>query len=306
MRTHTCEAGRHTLQGSFAAREPVLTVDSGDEVVLSTLDVGWGLEAPRDGRSPRRKFEPRVEGPCLTGPVAVRQAKAGDTLAIHILEVEPGDYGFTYAGDTGFFNGELNRKLGIPEELTVLSWNLSEGRARCRDWSLPLAPFLGMMGLAHTRPRNAWHPGETGGNMDCAELTAGSVLYLPVEVDGGLLFVGDGHARQGDGEVSGTAIECPMRRVRLRLELANMKVAGPTIGTGYGWVTLGFSEDLDEALVFALQAMLDLMQSELSVSTVEALALASLVVDLRLTQIVNGVRGVHASWKRDLLRKEAT
>ena len=139
-----------------------------------------------------------------------------------------------------------------------------------------------------------WH----GGNLDCRELVAGATLYLPVTVPGALLSVGDGHAAQGDGEVSGTAIECPIERADLTLDvlpdLFGAPVTTPVARTPAGWVTMGVADDLDEAMAIALDAMLDVMAALHGVGRSDALALASVVVDLRVTQVVNQVVGVHA------------
>jgi acetamidase/formamidase len=145
-------------------------------------------------------------------------------------------------------------------------------------------------GLHSTAP-----PRFCGGNLDCKELSAGSTLYLPVSVPGALFSVGDGHAAQGDGEVCVTAIECPMDRVELTFHLhESPRLTAPRAHTAAGWITLGLHEDLNEAAFLATEAMLELMGEQYSLQRGDALALASLVVDLRVTQLVNGVRGVHA------------
>jgi acetamidase/formamidase len=142
-----------------------------------------------------------------------------------------------------------------------------------------------------------------GGNIDCKELVDRTRLYLPVSVDGALFSAGDGHARQGDGEVSQIAIECPLERGELRLSLRDdLELATPIAWTPEAWLTFGFDEDLDEAAALAIDAMLELMGREHGLDRAEALALASLVVDLRITQMVNGVRGVHARLEHDALR----
>ncbi len=137
-------------------------------------------------------------------------------------------------------------------------------------------------------------PRPTGGNIDCKELVAGSTLYLPVEVAGGLFSLGDGHAVQGDGEAAGPALECPMERVSVRFEvLEDMPLRMPQADTPAGWLTFGFHEDLDEAMWLALEGMLDVLERR-GYNRKEALMLASLVVDLRVTQVVNITKGVHA------------
>jgi acetamidase/formamidase len=134
-----------------------------------------------------------------------------------------------------------------------------------------------------------------GGNIDCCELVAGSTLYLPVAVDGALFSTGDGHVAQGDGKVSGTAIECPMERVELTFALRDdMPLRTPLAQTPAGWVAMGFDEDLDEAMLIALEAMVDLVAARDGVGRSDALALCSVAVDLRVTQVVNQVCGVHA------------
>ena len=120
-------------------------------------------------------------------------------------------------------------------------------------------------------------------------------MYYPVAVPGALFSVGDGHALQGDGEVCVTAIECPMERVALTFDLRpEMHLKTPRAHTSAGWITFGFHEDLLEATMIALEGMLDLMVEQYGMTRPEALGMASLVVDMHVTQIVNGTRGVHA------------
>ena len=152
-------------------------------------------------------------------------------------------------------------------------------------------------GVHPTYPPRVW-----GGNLDCKELVAGSTLFLPIPVAGALFSAGDGHARQGDGEVSGLAIECPLERAEVTLEVrSDLELETPVADTPAGWVTFGLHENLDVAAAFATSAMLDLMERELGLTRKEALAFASVVVDLRVTQVVNGVRGVHALLARDAI-----
>lgn len=161
---------------------------------------------------------------------------------------------------------------------------------------LALQPFMGVMGMPPDEPgdHGTGPPRQSGGNLDCKELVAGTRLFLPVAVSGGLFSVGDGHAVQGDGEVSGVAIECPMERVELSFQLHEMHLSTPRTRTAEGWLTFGLDKDLNEATRLALRGMLDLMVEKHGMGRKEALAMASLVVDLRITQIVNGTRGVHA------------
>jgi acetamidase/formamidase len=175
-------------------------------------------------------------------------------------------------------------------------------------YEVQLRPFLGVMGMPPDEPglHSTGPPRATGGNMDCKELIAGSSLFLPIAVSGALFSTGDGHAAQGDGEVSSTAIECPMDRAVLTFILRpELHLSLPRANTPAGWLTMGFDEDLNEAMFLALEGMLDLMCEQYQFNRKEALALASIVVDLRITQIVNGVWGVHAVLPHGAISKTA-
>jgi acetamidase/formamidase len=300
---HEIPLERRTLHGHFSRElEPVVEIFSGDVIGFSTLDAGWGLEPPRPDGSERRRFEPLDPeldaGHSLIGPVAVRNARAGMTLEVRIETVRVGRYGLTVAGG---WSTPLNDRLGVSSgEGRALAWELEvdAGTARDRDGrEVTLAPFLGVLGMpppepgVHpTRPPRVW-----GGNLDCKELLQGTTLYLPVPVDGALFSAGDGHARQGDGEVSSTAIECPLERAELSLTLReDFALTTPVARTRDSWVALGLGDSLDEASGNAIEAVLALMERELGLERLDALALASVVVDLRVTQVVNGVVGVHA------------
>jgi acetamidase/formamidase len=296
MATYNIEPDAQTLHGFFSPElPPILTIESGDTVRFRTLDADWGLEPLIEfvppGPPPRRRATTTVEGPmghALVGPIAIRGAEPGMTLAIQIDALRPGSWGWTWAG------GDL-----VEGEVLHL-WELDASALRGRNQhghTVMLRPFMGVLGMPPDEPgqHSTVPPRVTGGNIDCKELVVGSTLYLPIAVPGGLFSVGDGHALQGDGEVSRTAIECPMDEVILTFEVRDdLHLATPRAKTPNGWLTFGFSEDLDGATRIALDAMLDLMAEQYGVARVDALALASLVVDLRVTQIVNQVCGIHA------------
>lgn len=298
-RVHELVPTPATLHGTFSAeREPALTILPGEAVRYRTLDIGWGL-GPPDSAGERDRHESRVPGIPLVGPVAIVGAEPGMTLEVEILEVRPGTWGYTLAG-SGLAPFDRHLDLGEDDAEELMRWRLdpeafvgvSEDGA-----TVTLSPFLGTIGMPGREEgeQSAWPPRRTGGNMDCKELVAGAKLYLPIEVTNGLVSVGDGHARQGDGEVAGMAIECPFDRVEVRYRLReDIALTGPRIWTEEAWMTLGFGEDLDTAAVSALAAMLDLMMGEYNVSRKRALALASAVVDLRITQRANPLAGVHA------------
>ena len=305
------EPGRDTLHGAFFRdMPPALTVDPGDTVIFSTLEAGWRLGPPPESGGGEHLFEDfrpewRGDGHALCGPVEVRGAKPGMALEVKIGELRPGAWGRTYAGGA---HPALNGRLGVEDLEERLIWTLDPDAMTGRDQhghTVALRPFMGMMGMPLDEPgeQPTTPPRSTGGNMDCKELVTGSSLFLPVAVDGGLFSVGDGHGAQGDGEVSGTAIECPMERVELTFRLReNVQLSAPRALTGEGWIAFGFHRDLDEAMAAALDAMLVLMQEMLGLQRGVAVALASVAIDLRVTQVVNQVQGVHAVLPHGALR----
>jgi acetamidase/formamidase len=309
MAVHEIPLERRTLHGHFSVDlEPVLTVEPGDSVVFATLDSAWGLEGGSRDRKRYPDRRPRLDdGHALIGPIAVRGALAGQTLSVTVEELRVGDYGFT---DAGGWSSWLNQRLGLDHgDTTTLWWTLDPDAGTGRNQHgqvVSLRPFLGVMGMPPPRAGEVYStipPRAFGGNLDCTELGVGATLYLPIPVDGARFSAGDGHALQGDGEVSGLAIECPMERVRLRLDLRDdLPLRMPIARTDDAWIVLGLDEDLDDAAAHAVDGMLDLLVGELGVGRRDALALASVSVDLRVTQVVNGVKGVHAVLRHDAIR----
>lgn len=310
--TYHLPATRDTLHGHFSRQlPPVLTIESGDTVIYTTLDAGWGLEPFTGGAyKPRREMVDRPfgehdSGHALTGPIRITGAEPGMTLEIQIRAIRPAAWGACLAGG---WPSSFNERLGVVGDGIVHAWTLDPDTMTGRNhlgYEIALRPFMGVMGMPpredgvhSTIPPRVW-----GGNLDCKELVAGSTLYLPISVPGALFSVGDGHAVQGDGEVSGTAIECPMEHVELTFVLReDFPVSGPVAQTPNGWLTMGFERDLNEATYTALESMLFLMQRFYGIDKRNALALASLAVDLRITQIVNEACGVHALLPHDRLR----
>jgi acetamidase/formamidase len=212
---HEIPLERRTLHGHFSCElEPVLSVASGDTIAFSCLDAGWHV-------APGQKFEQRTEldaGHALIGPVEVRGAQAGQVLEVRIDEVQVGAWGWTVAGG---WPSALNERLDVTEgEGARLRWTLARDVGRDeRGHEVTLRPFLGVLGMPPPEPgvHSTGPPRRFGGNLDCGELVAGSALFLPIPVDGAMFSAGDGHARQGDGEAGGTAIECPLERAELTL-----------------------------------------------------------------------------------------
>jgi acetamidase/formamidase len=282
---HELPLERGTLHGHFSRDLPaILTIEPGDSIAFACPNAGWRLESGET-------FEPRDEkldtGHALVGPIDVRGATAGKTLVVHIDVVRPGTFGETF--------GRRRR----------LVWTLEGDTAvDDRGTRVALAPFLGVIGMPPDEPGiHATGPPRTcGGNIDCKELVAGATLYLPISVDGAHLSAGDGHGAQGDGEASGTAIECFVERAELTVELSDLELRSPIARTPGAWIAFGFDEDLDLAAEQATATLLDLMERELAVDRSYALALASVAADLRVTQVVNGVKGIHAVLADDAIR----
>jgi len=314
MTIHILEPDESNLHGGFNPNlKPVLTIDPGDTVRYRTLQAGWTLDPPGpDQRKATALPGVPTDGHALIGPIAIRGAEPGMTLVARLDRFVPGSWGRTFSGG---WEMVVNDWFGIrdPAQRIVVDWKLewdeatNSGSGRSDlGFEVALNPFLGVVGMPPVKA--GWHgtdpPRRGGGNIDCAELVAGSTLFLPIEIPGGLVSVGDGHGLQSDGEASGTAIECPMELAELTFDLLpDQPLPGPWAETPIGTVTFGFDEDLDIATFQALEAMVSVLMSRFQLEKQAALSMASLVVDLRITQIVNGVKGVHAVLKPDALQR---
>jgi acetamidase/formamidase len=273
------------LHGHFSRElEPVLAVDPGDSVRISVPNHAWEVEPEK--RMVARNPELDT-GHALAGPIEVRGSKAGQTLVVRIEEVRPSHWGLTHGG----------------ADHAVL-WDLCAGIGRALDRELDLDPFLGVLGMPPPEPgsHSTVPPRRWGGNIDCKELVAGTTLYLPIPVDGALFSAGDGHAAQGDGEVSGTAIETPVQ-ARLTLDVSDEpRLEWPIARIDGAWLTFGMHRSLGQAARIAVDGMVKLMRREFGLKRADALVLASVGVDLRVTQVVNFMQGVHAVLRDDAFR----
>ena len=315
MKTHHLDAAPETVHwGYFDANlKPLITIDPGDEVVISTASGGPGqLPKPGSGLTVpdvlpaiHAKVSPKLGGPhILTGPVAIRGAKAGQVLEVRIKAVELNcDWGYNIIRPLG---GALpddfaeQRLIHIPLDnkrmVGRLPWGLE----------LPLKPFFGIMAVA---PPAAWGPVSSppprrnGGNLDNKELVAGTTLYLPIHVDGALFSCGDGHGVQGDGEVCITAIETGLTGT-FELHLRDdMSLEWPMAETPTHVMTMAFDPDLDDAVVIALRDMIKLICARTGISREDAYTLCSLAADLRVTQVVNGSKGIHVMLEKAHLKR---
>lgn len=317
MATHTLAASPDTARrGVFdGAFPPVLTVAPGDTVVLQCVSGNPAALPPRDSglaipSALTAILEALPEGPgphIVTGPVAVEGAEPGDMLEIAIEAIAPGaDWGFC-AHHPG--KGTLP-DLFPTSDTTLIPVDRAAGTCRL-PWgpTLPLAPFFGIMattpdpamGRLSTREPRAF-----GGNLDCKLLTAGTTLFLPVFVPGAGFSAGDGHGLQGDGEVCVNALEmCLDGTFTLRLHkgggAGDPRLTYPRAETPTHYISFGLHADLDLALRHALTEMMALIVARTGWSQAEAYQTCSLAVDFRVTQNVNGEKGVHGLLRKGLL-----
>ncbi|MCG3189152.1 MAG: hypothetical protein LKCHEGNO_01425 [Burkholderiaceae bacterium] len=311
MTVHRLDAGPDTVRVGVIDRAfpPLLTIDPGDEVRLSTLGL-WGGEVPF-GASFDEVMQIRQRyaghGPhSLTGPIAVRGARAGQVLRVDILRLDVGPTAMNLMAAGAQSRGLLAadfphgsvRHFQLDRETMT-----TEFGAGVR---VPLRPFLGIMGVAprDEGPRTSVVPGPFGGNIDCADLVAGTTLYLPIWVDGALFYAGDAHAAQGHGEVNGTALETSMDLAHLRLSIEpGAPLSAPRAETPTHWITMDFDRELHTAARLALRAMVEHLAAVASLSREEAYRLCSVAADLVITQIVNGHAGVHVRVPKALLER---
>lgn len=314
-----------------AADTAVLTIDPGTEVTIDTISHEGILED--QGRDPARFFgsygvsrdavlddavalaastysrDPAVDGPhVITGPIAVRGAHVGDLLKMTVVELLPRvPYGvISNRHGKGALVGELPRAEGNVSVFAAVDGDhgtLPRVLGGEHTVRFPLAPFLGTMGVAVAGPErpHSVPPGSHGGNIDIKLLTEGAVLYLPVQVEGALAYVGDPHFAQGDGEVALTAMEASLRAT-IRFEVVPAKealaefgpVLGPLVQTDEYLVPTGLDRDLDTAVQNAVRAALSLLQARFGMDEAHAYAYLSAATDFDISQVVDIVKGVHA------------
>ena len=303
-----------TRFGMFdAAFPPVLTIASGDRVTFECVSGGTEvmpppgspLAIPADLQAIHDAKPERMGPHILTGPVALEGAQPGDMLEVRIEAVEPNnDWGYCAVRPLA---GTLPEDF--PERY-VSHIRVDRAARTCKpDWgpTLPLAPFFGTMGVAppaHYGRLSSREPREHGGNMDNKELTAGSTLYLPVWVPGANVSVGDGHGRQGDGEVCVNALEMGLTGTFsfiLHRRGDGPPMTWPCAETPTHFIVMGFNEDLDLAMKQALRGMIDLICARSPLTRVQAYQFCSLAVDFRVTQTVNGEKGVHGMLQKGML-----
>jgi acetamidase/formamidase len=294
--TETVDLGRFD-----PTRPPIVTIASGDIVVyentwthfLNRLQPGVSI----DDLGAMRKAGAGRGVHSIIGPVAVAGAEPGDLLEIRFLTLRTIDFGANFHNAGALGTGSLPDDFAHGH-IHYFDLDAADGYVAFNDRiRLELRPFQGTFGVAHPSGEvvSSVAPGQHAGNIDVKELTAGSTLFVPVWVAGGLLFTGDSHALQGDGEVNITALETAMEEVRIQVVLHKRAgYAWPMIETPTHWLMLGMHESLNEALRIALRNTIDFLSAKAQLSRGDAYGLASLAVDFRVSQMVDVNNGIHA------------
>ncbi|MGE5245783.1 MAG: acetamidase/formamidase family protein [Betaproteobacteria bacterium] len=283
------------LKYVYAAAPPVATLKPGDTLETRTFDAfGNAIQKPGDTMALVKGDNP------LTGPFAIAGAEPGDTLVVRILNLTVDSTkgvgtlapGFG-ALNTTSYTPMLNQNL--PDRIWFYDIDAASNTATFHaddstfTTKIPLQPFLGCIGVAPAggEARSSIVPAEFGGNMDAPEVRPGYTLYLPVNVPGALLYIGDGHAAQGDGEVAGTAIEVPLR-VRLQVDvIKGRKIAWPRFENDRSIMAVGAYRPLDDALRIAFTELVGWIHSDYGLSNLDAYELLSKTATIHLVEMVD-------------------
>jgi acetamidase/formamidase len=312
MTHHYLKATPETVHWGFwdGSLASVLKIGSGDRVTIETVsgDVAHlpktdsGFVILPDHRDVLDKSR-RGPGPHhLTGPIEIEGGEPGDVLEVRIADIQlRQNWGWNLQMP---WMGTLpedfqeRRLIHVALDATANSGMLPWGQ------TIPLEPFFGAFGVA---PPVSWgrlsskEPRAFGGNMDNKELGVGATVYFPVFTRGALFSAGDGHALQGDGEVCLTAIETALTGTFDSVLRKDMKLESPRAERADVWITMGFDEDLDDAVKHALRDMIRLIGELSGLGSADAYTLCSLAADLRVTQMVDGNKGIHCVIRKDRL-----
>lgn len=304
-KVHVLPATLETTQwGWFDNAElPRLTIDSGDTVVFETMPHSHGQLWP--GKTIEEIKKLRTDWPgrgpmTLTGPVFVNGAEPGDVLQIKINKIVARPWGanFNVPGMFGQFPKEF------PDgqvKYFYLDWERKIAEF-APGIEIPLRPSPGTLGVARAQPGryNAVPPGPFAGNLDNRDLVEGTTLHVPVFVRGALVWTGDSHAAQGNGEVNLTAIETAFSEVNVTITVdKSRKLDWPRIETPSDWITMGFDEDLGKALEAAKSESAKLIAEQRKLPADQAAALVPNIADCRVTQVVDIKKGVHCMIPKD-------
>ena len=323
-RVHVVESNDKTVRlGVYdTTLDPILKIDSGDTISYPNT---WShfLNQMQPGVPVETLAKLRVSNPghgphSIIGPVYVNGAEPGDVLEVRYKHIRPFDWGavFNNPGQLGtgllaqdFPEGQVKYlKLDLPNMTAEFNPNIH----------VPLKPFQGTLGVA---PPDGYYPaltpgvtssvppGPHGGNTDLSEMVEGSTMFIPVWKPGALIFTGDSHAVQGDGEINLSALETRMQELRIDVVLHKQKnFAWPVAETATHWITLGLDKDLNVAMTLAARNAINFLATRADLTKLDAYALCSIAVSFRVTQVVDIVRGVHAMIPKNLfaadLRKQ--
>jgi acetamidase/formamidase len=300
-----------------ATARPVLTIKSGDTVVMDTLltNSPAGLEkagvAPADVQPSLRAIFNTVPasergpgGHILTGPIAIEGAEPGDTLEVQIVKIDlPIAYSYNaFRYGAGFLTDDFPyaRMKIVPLDRKRMVADFAPGI------TVPLQPFFGSMGVAPPPAFGRYDsapPTINGGNMDDKALVAGTTLFLPVYAHGALFQAGDGHAAQGNGEVDITALETSLTGTFRFILHKGVKTAYPRAETPDAFIAMGFDDDLSNATRKALRNMIDFLVAEKGMTRDDAYMLLSVAGDVEVTELVDRNKGVHVVVKKALFER---
>lgn len=293
----------------FATAEPVAHLKSGDILDTNTLDCfGNALRKPGDTISMAKGDNP------LAGPFFVEGAEPGDTLAVKILDLQvDGDTGVgAFGPGFGAINGTHYTPV-LEKPLPERVWfyhidhaaNTATYKAIDSDFSvkIPVRPFFGCIGVApaNGEARSSIVPAEFGGNMDSPEASVGNTVYFPVNVKGGLLYVGDGHAAMGDGEIAGSAIEVPLKGRMLVSVIKGRTIDWPQFENDDAIMTVGAYRPVDDAVRIAYTELVHWIHREYGLSDLDAYELLSKVGRVHLNEMVDPNYVVVASIEKKYL-----
>ena len=327
---HVLKATKETVQWGWLDpnEPPKLTVDSGDNVSVETWYHALDQikpDLPMDEIVRLRLANPGGGPHTVTGPIYVNGAEPGDTMEIRILKIVPKEYGqnFNLPGKQfptiGLLPGDFPEGFVhyYTLDLIKMQTELKPGI------TIDLQPFPGILavGVDPNEPKekagppihdakgriSTLRPWKNGSNMDLNELQAGSTFYAPVFLKGGLIWIGDAHCRQGNGEVNLEALECAFKEIEIQpIVHKGMKTEWPWAETKTDWIFLGFDEDLTEAMKIAVRNTIAFLTSQQTVPLTreEAYALTSMMNDCRITQMVDIRKGVHCMMPKSVLAKK--
>ncbi len=315
---HELKASPTTVAwGHYDAKTtPVLRIKSGDTVEVRTLITSSpsrleGAGVPPEQVEPSLRDihkEVTTKGPgghILNGPIFVEGAEPGDVLEVKIHSIK---LAIPYA-----YNAFGRTSGAIPEDfpyskMKIIPLDADKMVARFAEGiEVPLRPFFGSMGVAPPEASgkiSSAPPGIHAGNLDNKELVAGTTLFIPVHVKGALFEVGDGHAGQGDGEVDITALETSLIGSLEFIVRKDKHLRWPRAETPTHYIAMGIDKDLSEAMKIAVRESVDLLVTEKGLSRDDAYMLSSVAVDFRVTQVVDGTKGVHAMIPKSIFTKQ--